>query len=37
VEQRDVSETLKQEKNGLVNVREEDTVERLLVLISAIN
>jgi len=37
VEQRDVSETLKQEKNGLVNVREEDTVERLLVSISAIN
>jgi len=37
VEQRGVSETLKQEKNGLVNVREEDTVERLLVLISAIN
>ena len=37
MEQRDVSETLKQEKNGLVNVREEDTVERLLVLISAIN
>jgi hypothetical protein len=37
VEQRSVSETLKQEKNGFVNVRKEDTVERWLVSISAIN
>jgi hypothetical protein len=37
VEQRSVSETLKQEKNGLANVREEDTVERVLVSISAID
>ncbi|KAI9277319.1 hypothetical protein BC943DRAFT_284930, partial [Umbelopsis sp. AD052] len=34
VEQRSVSEILKQEKNGLINVRKEDTVEQLLVSVS---
>jgi hypothetical protein len=37
VEQRSVSETLKQEKNGIANVQEDDIVERLLVSVSVIN